>query len=226
MDAVPFPSKKHPDELIAAICAASDTGLNATDIRKKLAESHLAGWGGPYIMPLTTIRTYVREHRKERDLRARAVPLDQGLGPALYITGCRLYLELNKRLEEAIQGKKPSKDAVPVETLDEIGKALKTLEGFVKLRPAQRPTTEDEDQAPTDPILEAAAAMNSVTEHPQSPEGEAQDNGDAEANDTQSVERANTPTPEHHKNDMQVAEDAIVTTSNVEPIEPWRVVAS
>lgn len=226
MHPVPFPSKKHPDDLIAAIITASETGLHATEIQRKLRENHLAGWGRQYTMPLTTVRYYIREHRKEQALKARAVPLDQGLGPALYATATKLYLELNKRLEEAIQGKKPSKDAVPVETLDEIGKALKTLEAFVKLRPAQRGKDQYEDQAPTDPIITAAALLDSVTDPPQGPQQEARDEGSTTANDTQSVERANTPTQEQPSEAMQVLEDAIVTVSNNGDHEDWRQVAS
>lgn len=226
MHPVPFPSKKHPDDLIAAIITASETGLHATEIQRKLRENHLAGWGRQYTMPLTTVRYYIREHRKEQALKARAVPLDQGLGPALYATATKLYLELNKRLEEAIQGKKPSKDAVPVETLDEIGKALKTLEAFVKLRPAQRATTENEDQAPTDPIITAAALLDSVSDPPQSPEAETKDHGSSKANDTQSVERAKQPTPNDTNEAMQVASDAIVTASNNGDHEDWRQVVS
>jgi hypothetical protein len=150
-----YHTQKHPDELRAAIAAASERGLSGTQITAQLASGTLDGWDGRYEIPADTVRHYAREAKNDKLAREGSPSLEQGLGAALHKMAGRIFTEIERQFDAAMKGQK----SVPLETLDDMAKTLKTLEALAKHKPSSAPR-KTVDDAPADPILAAAAEMN------------------------------------------------------------------
>lgn len=62
---MPNQTQRHPEKVIKAIKRAAGTGATGASIQTQLEDGSLAYAGGPYLMPLSTVRYYARQAKRE-----------------------------------------------------------------------------------------------------------------------------------------------------------------
>lgn len=132
-----FPTRKHSDELIAAIVTASNTGLNNSQIQKQLEAGRLASWpNGPYEIPYATVSYYVRIAKRAALAGAHELS-DRAKGDmhaALDGMGREIATELFIKLEHERKKKSPD-----IDKLAKIAAVAKAVKPLIKDTPAKQP---------------------------------------------------------------------------------------
>lgn len=62
---MPNQTQRHPEKVIKAVKRAAGTGATGASIQTQLEDGSLAYAGGPYLMPLSTVRYYARQAKRE-----------------------------------------------------------------------------------------------------------------------------------------------------------------